>query len=89
MASYQVMSWHGIPAQVKTTDDDGASESRPLPPFFQQEIDRVAMREGLSDTDEYLEGWAWSAPQSRDGSAAEVADALVLELDKEWRQANS
>jgi hypothetical protein len=73
MASYRVMSWRGIPAQVAATDSSGASVSRQLPAFFQQEIDRVAMAEGLIETDDYLDGWAWSDPVERDGSAEEVA----------------
>lgn len=80
MATYRVMSWRGIPSQVKVSDDAGAVVSRMLPGSFQQEIDRVAMAEGLIDTDAYLEGWAWSEPAHRDGSAEDVAEAVVAEL---------
>ena len=38
------------------------------------------MREGLADTDEYLEQWGWSAEEQRPGTADEVADAVVAEL---------
>ena len=86
MATYRVMSWRGIPAQVKATDASGASVSRQLPPFFQQEIDRVAMREGLMDTDAYLDLWAWSEERERDGPAEAVAEALVVEIAEEWRR---
>ena len=55
MASYRVMSWRGIPSQVKASDDTGATVSQLLPPFFLQEIDSVAMAEGLFDSDESLE----------------------------------
>ncbi len=82
------MSWRHIPAQVKATDDTGDEVSRQLPTFFQQEIDRVAMREGLFDTDEYLEGWSWSEPTKRDGDAEEVADAIAAEVADAWHQAN-
>ncbi len=85
MATYRVMSWRGIPAQVKATDASGTTASRQLPPFFQQEIDRVAMREGLMDTDEYLDGWTWSDERSREGTADEVAEALAAELAEEWQ----
>jgi hypothetical protein len=86
VATYRVLSWRGIPAQVKATDASGASVSRQLPPFFQQEIDRVAMREGLMETDVYLELWTWSEERERDGSADAVAEALVAELAEEWQQ---
>lgn len=88
MASYRVMSWRGIPSQVQATDDTGASVSWMLPPFFQQEIDRVAMAEGLADTDEYLEAWAWSEASTRDGSAEEVAAAVAGEAGEAWREEN-
>ncbi len=88
MASYRVMSWRGIPSQVKATDDTGATVSRMLPPFFMQEIDRVAVAEGLIDTDEYLDGWVWSDEATRDGSAQEVASAIAEEVAEAWRQEN-
>ena len=86
MATYRVMTWRDIPAQVQATDDSGETVSRPMPPFFQQEIDRVAMREGIIESDEYLEAWSWSAPAERDGDARDVAEALVNELEQDWRR---
>ena len=88
MASYRVMSWRGIPSQVKATDDNGATVSQMLPPSFSKEIDRVAMEEGLTDSDAYLEAWAWSEEMSRDGSAEDVAKAIADEVGEAWRQAN-
>ena len=86
MASYRVMSWRGIPSQVKASDDTGATVSLLLPPFFLQEIDRVAMAEGLIDSDEYLESWTWSEEATRAGSPQEVAEALAEELGDAWRR---
>jgi hypothetical protein len=88
MASYRVMSWRGIPSQVKATDDTGASVSQMMPGFFQQEIDRVAMAEGLADSDEYLEAWTWSDEATREGSAQEVAEAVAEEVGEAWRREN-
>ena len=89
MTTYQVLSWRGIPAQVKATDESGRAVTQQLPPSFQQEIDRVAMAEGLIDSDAYLEAWAWSEPVERDGTADEVAAALVIELEAEWERSRS
>lgn len=80
MARYRVMSWRGIPSQVKATDEAGATAARMLPNRWQQEIDKVAMREDLAGTDEYLELWGWSAEIERTGTAEEVADAVLAEL---------
>lgn len=88
MAGYRVMSWRGIPSQVKASDDTGANVSLMLPPFFQQEIDRVAMAEGLVGTDEYLDAWVMSEEATREGSAQEVADAVAEEAAEVWRRKN-
>ena len=88
MASYRVMSWRGIPSQVKVTADDGSVVSRQMPASFQQEIDRVAMAEGLSGSDEYLEAWVWSDEMTRDGTAQEVAATVAQEVGDAWLQEN-
>ena len=88
MANYRVMSWHGIPSQVTVSDETGTTVRKQLPPLFQQEIDRVAMAEGLIESDAYLDDWQWSDEAAREGSAADVADALVEELAEEWRRVN-
>ncbi|MFV2062223.1 MAG: virulence factor [Chloroflexota bacterium] len=85
MASFRVMAWRGIPTQVQASDDSGKPVNVQLPPFFQQEIDRVAMREGLIDSDEYLDGWAWSDGERRDASAEEVAEAVAAQLVEQWK----
>ncbi len=76
------MYWKHIPSQVKAWDD-GGEVKRMLPGRFMAAIDAYAMREGSTGMDEYLEGWRWSEPAQRDGTPAEVADALVAELDRD------
>jgi hypothetical protein len=85
MARYRILSWRGIPAQLKVYPESGRPRSIPLPDWFSQEIDRVAMREGLVGTDEYLALWQWSGDEERPGTADEVAAALVAELEALWR----
>ena len=51
MARYRILAWQDIPAQVQATGDTGAKVNRQLPGWFGAEIDRVAMRDGLADTD--------------------------------------
>jgi hypothetical protein len=87
MARYRVLSWRGIPAQVKASGDDGGrAVSRQLSDWFVQEIDRVAMRDGLVGSDAYLAEWKWSEYRERPGSADEVADAVAAELEAEWAE---
>lgn len=87
MTRYRILSWREIPAQLKVWSDDGRPRSIPMPDWFVQEIDRVAMREGLVDSDAYLEQWAWSPDLERDGSAEEVAASVIAELEATWRSA--
>ena len=74
----QVLYWQDVPSVVK----DGEAK-RQLPDWFQQEIDRRAMEQGLVGSDAYLEQWQWGALEERPGSAAEVLDAVVAELTAE------
>ena len=48
------------------------------------EIDRIAMREGLVASDEYLDHWQWTEKREREGSPEELLEALVEELVSEY-----
>jgi len=83
MAEYQITRWREIPSMV-TARDAGGTAKVSLPNRFQEAIDEVAMQAGAAATDAYLAGWVQDAWQTREGSAAEVADAVAAELDAEW-----
>src|SRR5262245_13319033 len=78
---YRVLGWRGIPSLVEAWDDSGTVQ-RPLSARFQDLIDAVAMREGASDSDAYLEGWARGPEAERPGTAQEVADGVAEELEE-------
>ena len=82
-AEYRVLCWRGIPAQVRVSAG-GRRFSGQLPVRYQEEIDRVAMEEGLFGSDAYLDQWQWQAPQRRPGEAQEVLDAVIAELVGKW-----
>ncbi|HEY3614328.1 MAG TPA: virulence factor [Gaiellales bacterium] len=84
MARYRILTWGGIPAQIKVYGDSGRPRSLELPGWFMQEIDRVATRENIVGADEYLERWQWSSDIERDGGADEVATAVIAELSATW-----
>ena len=73
----------GIPSVVKAFEPDGRSVSQQLPDWFQQEIDRQAMEQGLIGSDEYLAQWEWSERQERPGSAEAVLAEVVAELERQ------
>jgi hypothetical protein len=81
---YRVLTWDGIPAQVKVYEEGRRAISAELDDWFVEHIDREAMRRGLFGTDAYLEQWAWSDYSEREGSAEEVLAATVSELEAEW-----
>ena len=83
MPEYQVMYWRDIPAQVRVFDGRRPISST-MPVRFQEEIDRVAMEEGLEGTDDYLEHWQWTERREREGEPAEILAALLRELEAEF-----
>ena len=83
MAKYQILYWKEIPAQVKAYDSV-RPVSRPLPERYQNEIDRIAMEDGLTGSDEYLNLWHWTAKLDRPGTAAEVLESISQELIALW-----
>lgn len=85
MASYRVLRWQEVPSLVKAFAEDGTTVSRQLDAWFQQEIDRRAMAQGLVGSDAYLEQWAWDEPAERPGGVEETLDAVERELEAELR----
>jgi len=75
MTRVEVLYWQDIPSVVRVGD-----VKRQLPEWFQQEIDRVAMEQGLVGSDAYLEQWEWRDHGERDGSDSEVAAQVEAEL---------
>ena len=84
MARYQVLRWREVPSVVKAFAPDGTSTSRQLDAWFQQEIDRRAMADGLVESGAYLELWAWDEPAERDGGVEETLDSVVRELEEQF-----
>jgi hypothetical protein len=82
MVKYQILYWKHVPSQVRVFEEGNRPVSRQMPERFQLEIDRIAMEEGLAGSDDYLNQWRWTSKKDRDGSAEEVAEALIRELQQ-------
>ena len=80
MASYRIVLWRNIPASVEASEG-GQTVTRELSERFQMLIDSVAMQLGLHDSEAYIEAWERSEPEERPGTAEEVADAVVADLE--------
>ncbi len=80
MARYRVVRWRDIPSLVEAWDAE-RTVRLPLSQRFQDLIDAVAMREGASESEAYLEGWGRDPERERPGGAQSVADAVAAELE--------
>jgi len=85
MARFQILYWQDVPSLVKAFADDGTPVSRQLGAWFQQEIDRRAMQQGLVESGAYLEAWNWGEAEERPGTVDEVLDAVEEELEAQHR----
>jgi hypothetical protein len=83
MATYQIVYWRDIPAQVKVKAGRERA-ARQLSERFQVYIDRAAMRAGLFNTDDYLNEWRTSEAVEREGTAEAVAEAVAAELESAY-----
>ncbi len=81
--TYQVLYWRDIPAQVRVFKGKKPI-SLPMPERFQVEIDRIAMAEGLTESDEYLNQWQWTEKEERPGEGEEVLNNLLQELENKY-----
>ncbi len=82
MTRFQILYWQDVPSLVRVFSADGTPVSHQLPDWFQQEIDRQAMEQGLIGSDAYLEQWRWGEPQERPEASADLVEALVRELER-------
>jgi hypothetical protein len=80
MATYRILYWQEVPSQIRVEDESGDLNVE-LPQKFMARIDALAAQRGLSGADDYLAQWRWSDEEERDGTAQEVADAVLAELE--------
>ncbi len=80
MARYRIVQWKDIPSMVEAFDGRETTQ-HPLSQRFQDLIDAVAMREGASESQAYLDGWGHGPEQERPGDPAAVAAQVAEELE--------
>jgi hypothetical protein len=80
MATYRILYWQEVPSQIRAEDEQD-DVSVALPQKFIVRIDALAAARGLTASDDYLAQWHWSDEAEREGSAREVAEAVLRELD--------
>ena len=80
MATYKILYWQEIPTQIRV-EDESDTVTAMLDGRFMALVDAQAMKEGLTETDAFLDAWHWGEEEEREGSADEVAAALKAELE--------
>ena len=80
MARYRIMYWKHIP-QSFTVEGDGQTIKKQLSQKVQDKIDAYAMVEGLTSTSDYAAQYKRGDWMERDGSAEEVAETLLSQLE--------
>jgi hypothetical protein len=80
VANYKIVYWKDIPSFVQATEGSEKVKLE-LSERFQLLIDAVAMRLGLVGSDEYVDQWHHGDEENRPGSAREVAQGVVAELE--------
>ena len=85
MAKYKILCWHGIPSQVRASDENGRVNKQ-LSDRFQVAIDNAAMALGLVGSDEYTDGFQWEEEVELPGTAEEVAETIATELENKHQR---
>ena len=86
MAEVTIVYWRDMPAQV-IVGKGRRGTKLPLPERFEQAIDRAAMKSGAAESDDYLAEWHKAPPYSVEGADADVAEAEVARINREYDQA--
>lgn len=85
MATYRVLYWKSIPSLVEAREGDRTVRV-PLSQRFQDLIDAVAMRQGATETEAYLEGWREGPATDRSGDPQSVAAAVAAKLEASFEE---
>jgi hypothetical protein len=80
MARVRIIQWRDLPSLVEA-EEGGETVRVPLSQRFQDLIDAVAMRDGATESEAYLAGWAPGPESERPGGARAAAEAVAAELE--------
>ncbi|MBM3855995.1 MAG: hypothetical protein FJ399_23045, partial [Verrucomicrobia bacterium] len=76
----QILYWRDLPSAVKVWDEQEELKFD-LPQTFSDRIDVTAQRLGFTKGDDYIAQFRWGEEFERAGAPAEVAAAIVKELE--------
>jgi len=83
MAQLTILYWRDIPSQV-IAKAGRKSEKVLLSDRFQQAIDAAAMKDGASETDDYLAEWRRGEPTPCGDNLANEASAVARQIEAEY-----
>ena len=82
-ATYQIVYWRDIPAQIRLRSGRERS-NRQFSVRFQEAIDEAAMRARTTSSDDYLDDWRSSEWLPVEGDMQEFADKLAAEIENTY-----
>ena len=90
MNQIKIVFWRDIPAQVIAEEGRGRNRKQAkveLEKRFLIAIDSAAMKSGADNTDDYLNDWRRTKPETISGSLEFEADKLRQTLEKKYSNA--
>ena len=79
MATYQILYWGHLPMRVKATDINGQKVGE-LSPKFMEAMNEASKLHGMDGTVMFR----WSPPQEKEGTAEEVIEQVIKEIDASY-----
>jgi hypothetical protein len=83
MAEYYVIKWQDIPAQI-IVKYGRKTLKKHLGEKYEQAIDRAAMRQGLKDSNSYLEQWIKEGPFACNDNIETEIDIIAEKIIAEY-----
>ena len=88
MTKVKVLFWKEVPSVVEARDTGGVKKVE-LSKRFMELIDLIAMRQGLTGSDDYLSHWSKKAQKNSPLSALEAAQTVAKQLENQYEQIRS
>jgi hypothetical protein len=79
MATYQILYWGHLPMRVRATDINGQKYAE-LSPRFMEAVNQASKLHGMDGTVMFR----WSPAQEKEGTAEEVLEKVIKEIDKQF-----
>ena len=88
MTKLSILFWQDIPTVIEARDSKGI-EKVELSKRFSELVDIIAMKKGLSGTDDYLQHWQKKRLPNTSKSAKETVDEIIKDFESKYEEIRS